>query len=61
MFYDFLTKYTDIFVEKMKEAFALQKLFTFFQQKNIGKFEILTFEILTSLVFEQPGPEELSR
>ena len=24
------------FVEKLKEAFALQKLLTFFQQKNIG-------------------------
>ena len=35
------------FVEKMREAFALQKLLTFFQQKNIGIFEILTFEILT--------------
>ena len=36
------------FVEKMTKAFALQKLLTFFQQKNIGIFEILTFEILTS-------------
>ena len=36
------------FVEKMREAFALQKLFTFFFIKNIGIFEILTFEILTS-------------
>ena len=27
------TKYTDFFVEKLKEAFALQKLLTFFQQK----------------------------
>ena len=36
------------FVEKMREAFALQKLFTFFSTKNIGIFEILTFEILTS-------------
>ena len=31
----------------MREAFALQKLLSFFQQKNIGVFEILTFEILT--------------
>ena len=31
----------------MREAFAVQKLFTFFQQKNIGIFEILKFEILT--------------
>ena len=36
------------FVEKMKEAFALQKLLTFFSTKNIGLFEILTFEILTT-------------
>ena len=34
------------FVEKMREAFALQKLLTFFN-KNIGLFQILTFEILT--------------
>ena len=32
----------------MREAFALQKLLTFFQQKNIGIFEILMFEILTT-------------
>ena len=31
----------------MREAFALQKLLTFFSTKNIGVFEILTFEILT--------------
>ena len=30
----------------MREAFALQKLLTFFH-KNIGIFEILTLEILT--------------
>ena len=36
------------FVEKMNEAFALQKLHTFFSTKNIGIFEILTFEILTA-------------
>ena len=30
----------------MIEAFAVQKLLTFFQQKNIGVFEILKFEIL---------------
>ena len=28
-----MTEYTDIFVEKMGEAFAMQKLLTFFQQK----------------------------
>ena len=34
--------------EKMREAFALQKLLTIFHKKNIGKFKIYTFEILTS-------------
>ena len=37
------------FVEKMRGTFALQKLLVFFfSTKNIGIFEILTFEILTS-------------
>ena len=35
------------FVEKRREAFALQKLLTFFSTKYIGKFKILTFEIIT--------------
>ena len=35
-FYDFITKNTDIFVDKMREAFALQKLLTFFQQKILA-------------------------
>ena len=47
MFYDFINKYTDIFIEKMREAFALQKLLIIFN-KNIDMFEVLTFEILTS-------------
>ena len=34
------------FVEKMREAFAVQKLLSF-STKNIGIFEILVFEILT--------------
>ena len=34
------------FVEKMGEAFAVQKLLTF-SNKNIGISKILTFEILT--------------
>ena len=38
MFYDFITKYTDIFVEKMREAFALQKLLTFFFQIFLIKY-----------------------
>ena len=33
MFYHFITKYTDIFVEEMREAFAVQKLLTFCQKK----------------------------
>ena len=34
MFYDCITKYTNIFLlKKMREAFALQKRLTFFQQK----------------------------
>ena len=37
----------NFFVEKIRKAFALQKLLTFFQQNNIGIFEILMFEILT--------------
>ena len=55
MFYDFITKYFDIFVEKMP--------LTFFSTKNIGIFQILilkTFnETLTSSVvsFEQLGPD----
>ena len=35
------------FVEKMREAFALQKLLRLFSTKNIGKFYILTLENLT--------------
>ena len=35
------------FVEKLREAFAMQKLLTFFQQKIMAYFIILTFEILT--------------
>ena len=33
VFYDFITKYNEIFFEKMREAFAMQKLHTFFPQK----------------------------
>ena len=45
----------------MREAFALQKLLTFFQQ-NIGIFQILAFEIYETLTnnvvsFEQLGPD----
>ena len=63
MFYNFITKYTDIFCWKIREAFALQKLLTFFQQKilayildiNVWNFnETLTNDVVS---FEQPGPE----
>ena len=33
-----ITKYTDIFVEKMRVAFAMQKLLTFFQQNILAYF-----------------------
>ena len=63
MFYDFITKYTDIFADKMREAFALQKLLTFFQQKILANLRYLKYvwnfnETLTNDVvsFEQPGP-----
>ena len=39
MFYDSTTTYTDISVEKMREAFAaVQKLLAFFQQKILAFF-----------------------
>ena len=52
MFYDFVTKCTDIFlsffgVERMREAFALQRLLTFFFNKNIGIIQVLAFEMLS--------------
>ena len=47
MFYDFIDKYTDIFVEKVRKAFAWQKLFTIFSTKNLGILQIYMFEILT--------------
>ena len=42
----FITKYTEMFVENMREVFAMQKLHNFFN-KNIGIFEKLTSENLT--------------
>ena len=38
LFYDFITKYTDMFVAKMREVFALQKLLAFLQQKILANF-----------------------
>ena len=46
VFYEFINKYIDIFVEKMRECFAMQKLLTFFQQKYWHISDIM-FEILT--------------
>ena len=51
------------FVEKMRAAFAMQKLHTFFQQKyqliwdiNVWNFnDTLTNDVIS---FEQPGPEK---
>ena len=47
MFYDFITKYTDIFVEKNVRSFSSAKAFHIFSTKYIGVFEILMLEILT--------------
>ena len=53
------------FVEKMREAFAVQKLLSFFLTKNISVFgykvvKHLTVDLLTSSLssrcFEQPDP-----
>ena len=33
-----ITKYTDIFVEKMREAFAMQKFLSFFSTKILSNF-----------------------
>ena len=41
MFYDFITKYTNIFVKKNVRSFCKKST------KNIGVFEIFKFEILT--------------
>ena len=55
VFYDFIAKFTDIFVERMREAFhnfsTKEKLlhckrFSQFFNKNIGVFQIFMFEIL---------------
>ena len=55
MFYHFISKYTDIFAEKLREAFCIAKSSHTFSAKNIGVFQILTFEILTNDInnFEQ--------
>ena len=49
MFYNLQQNTQKSFYEKkMREAFAMQKLLNFFSTKNVGIFEILTLEILTS-------------
>ena len=60
--YSYIKKYTDIYVEKMRETFALQKLLTLFQQKywRISEINVLNFnETITNDVvsFKQPGSE----
>ena len=57
-----MIKYTDIFVEIMWEAFALQKLLTFFDKKYRHIWDINVWNFNKSLTndvvsFEQPGPE----
>ena len=61
MFYNLITKYIDIFVEKMREVFAVQKLLLFFQQKYLHIWDINIWNLNISLTndivsFEQPGP-----
>ena len=56
MFYNFLTKYTDIFVEKNDSFlhFFQQKILVYFRYFNVWIFnETLTNDVVS---FEQPGP-----
>ena len=54
MFCDFITKYTEFFCLKNEKSFCIAKAFCnanashIFSTKNIGIFEILTFENLTT-------------
>ena len=63
MFYDFITKYTEFFFLKKWQKLLQCKSFLHFFNKNIGVFEILTFDILKKtpltndvVSFEQLGP-----
>ena len=47
MFYDFITKYTEFFVEKNERGFCIAKGSHIFSTKNNGDFQILMFENLT--------------
>ena len=67
MFYDFITTYMEVFFfEKMREAFALQKLLSVFQLKywcssniDVWNFnETLTNDVIS---FEQLGPDLLCK
>ena len=53
MFYDLITKYTQctliFFCLKNKRSFSTAKASHIFSTKNIGIFEMLTFEKLTKL------------
>ena len=55
-----MTKNIDIFVEKMRAAFAMQKLLTLVQQKYCGILDINVSNFNATLTndtisFEQPG------
>ena len=50
VFYDFITKYTDFYTTFCREnesSFCNAEAFHTSSTKNIGVFQILTFEILT--------------
>ena len=46
MFYNFITKYIDIFCWKNERSFCTAKASHFFSTKNIGVSQVLLFEIL---------------
>ena len=57
MLYNFIAKYIDIFVEKMREAFAASHIF---QQKYLCILDITVWNFIETLTnkvvsFEQPG------
>ena len=47
MFYDFITKNTDIFCGKHERSFCTAKASHIVSTKNVGILQILTFDILT--------------
>ena len=48
---DFINKYTDIFYEEMREAFALQKLYTFFNKK----YWLISVVVVVAMLFYVHG------